>query len=34
MGFWSDLFKSSFEKWVENASKEELSDAYEAERQK
>lgn len=34
MGFWSDLFKSSFEKWVENASKEELFDAYEAERQK
>ena len=33
MSFWSDLFKSSFEKWVENASHEELSDAYEDERQ-
>ena len=33
MGFLSDLFKSSFEKWVESASHEELSDAYEEERQ-
>ena len=33
MGFLSDLFNSSFEKWVENASHEELSVAYEEERQ-
>lgn len=32
MGFWGDLFKSSFEKWVEEASVEELSEAYEKER--
>lgn len=33
MGFLSNLFKSEFDKWVEGASKEELSDAYEEERQ-
>lgn len=33
MGFFGNLFKSGFEKWVEGASHEELSDAYEAERQ-
>lgn len=33
MGFFSNLFKSKFEKWVENASHKELSDAYEVERQ-
>ena len=32
MGFFGDLFKSSFEKWVEHASHEELSAAYEKER--
>ena len=32
MSFWGDLFKSSFEKWVEGASKKELEDAYEEER--
>ena len=32
MGFFSELFKSSFEKWVEHASQEELSAAYEKER--
>mgnify|MGYP004632346841 CR=1 FL=1 len=34
MGLFGDLFKSEFEKWVEGASYEELSDAYEEERQK
>lgn len=34
MGLFSNLFKSEFEKWVEGASHEELSDAYEEERQK
>lgn len=34
MSFLSNMFKSEFEKWVEGASKEELSDAYEDERQK
>ena len=33
MGLFGDLFKSSDEKWMENASHEELSDAYEEERQ-
>ena len=33
MGLFGNLFKSGFEKWVEGASHEELSDAYEAERQ-
>ena len=33
MGLFGNLFKSSFEKWVEGASHEELSDAYEEERQ-
>ena len=33
MGFLSNLFKSEFDEWVEGASKEELSDAYEEERQ-
>ena len=33
MGIFDGLFKSEFEKWVENASHEELSDAYENERQ-
>lgn len=32
MGFFSELFKSSFEKWVEHVSQEELSAAYEKER--
>ena len=32
MGFLDKLFKSAFEKWVDRASKEELSDAYEEER--
>ena len=32
MGFFGNLFKSEFEKWVERASHEELSDAYEEER--
>ena len=34
MGFFGDLFKSEFEKWVEGASHEELFEAYEEERQK
>lgn len=34
MGLFSNLFKSGFEKWVEKASLEELSEAYEEERQK
>lgn len=33
MGFFSNLFKSDFAKWVKNASHKELSDAYEIERQ-
>ena len=33
MGFLSDLFKSSFDKWVEGASDKELSDGYESRRQ-
>ena len=33
MGFFWNLFKSEFEKWVEGASHEELSEAYEEERQ-
>lgn len=33
MGLFGNLFKSGFEKWAEEASHEELSDAYEAERQ-
>ena len=33
MGFFGNLFKSEFEKWVEGASHEELSEAYEEERQ-
>ena len=33
MGWFGKLFKSEFEKWVEGASYEELSDAYEVERQ-
>lgn len=33
MGFFSDLFKSSFDKWVEGASDTELSDGYESRRQ-
>ncbi|WP_302680235.1 hypothetical protein [uncultured Ruminococcus sp.] len=33
MGWFSNLFKSDFEKWIEEASTEELSDAYEMERQ-
>ena len=34
MGLFSNLLKSEFEKWVEGASQEELSKAYEEERQK
>ncbi len=33
MGLFSNLFKGKFEKWVEGASYEELSEAYEKERQ-
>lgn len=33
MDWFGNLFKTEFEKWVEGASHEELSDAYEAERQ-
>lgn len=33
MGFLKNLFKDDFEKWIEKASLEELSDAYEKERQ-
>lgn len=33
MGFFGNLFKSGFEKWVEGTSHEELLDDYEAERQ-
>lgn len=32
MGFFSNLLKSSFETWLENASDEELSDGYEERR--
>ena len=34
MGFFWNLFKSEFEKWVEGASHEELSEAYEEESRK
>lgn len=34
MGLFGNLFKSEFEKWVEGDSHEELSEAYEEERQK
>lgn len=34
MGLFGNLFKSEFEKWVEGAFHEELSEAYEEERQK
>ena len=33
MGFFSELFKSSFDKWLEGASDSELSDGYEERRQ-
>lgn len=33
MGFFSNLFKSSFENWIENVSDEELADGYEERRQ-
>lgn len=33
MGFFSDLFKSAFDKWLETASYEELADNYEERRQ-
>ena len=33
MGFFSDLFKTAFDKWLETASYEELSDNYEERRQ-
>lgn len=33
MGYFGNLFKSSFEKWLEGASDEELSDGYEKRRQ-
>ncbi len=33
MGFLSDLFKSSFESWLESATDEELADTYEDKRQ-
>ena len=33
MGLLSNLFKNNFEKWIESASCEELSSAYEKERQ-
>lgn len=33
MGLFGNLFKSGFEKWAENASQKELSEAYENERQ-
>ena len=32
MGLFRDLFKSGFDKWVEKASHDELSEAYEKER--
>ena len=34
MSFWSNLFKSSLEKWIENASDNELDNGYEKRRQK
>lgn len=34
MRFLNDFFKSSFEKWIENASDKELEDAYEDRRQR
>lgn len=33
MGFFSDLFKTAFDKWLETASYEELADGYEERRQ-
>ena len=33
MGFFSELLKSSLERWVENASDEELEESYEKKRQ-
>ena len=33
MGLLRDLFKSSFQKWIENASYEDLAEAYEQARQ-
>lgn len=33
MGFFSDLFKTGFDKWLETASYEELADNYEERRQ-
>lgn len=33
MGFFSDLFKTAFDKWLETASYEELADNYEKRRQ-
>ena len=33
MGIFGNLFKSSFENWIENASDEELADGYEKRRQ-
>jgi len=33
MGFLGNLFKSSFENWLENASDEDLADGYEERRQ-
>ncbi len=33
IAFLSNLFKSSFENWIENASDEELADGYEERRQ-
>ena len=33
MGLFRNLFKSSFENWIESASDEELSDGYEERRQ-
>lgn len=34
MGFFSSLFKSAFETWLESASDDELSEEYEKRRQK
>ena len=33
MGFFTDLFKTAFDKWLETASYEELADNYEERRQ-
>lgn len=33
MGFFSDLFKTAFDKWLETASYEDLADNYEERRQ-